>query len=164
MELGLAGATACVTGGTRGMGRATADRLAAEGARVAVVGRDRAALHETLEALRAAGSPDPVALAADLADPAAVDGAFEALRERWGALNVLVNVAGPATQRVRWAEIPDDEWTGAFTLGTLGPIRCMRAALPQLRAASWARIVNIGAVSTRVPGADVNIDGGSTFR
>jgi 3-oxoacyl-[acyl-carrier protein] reductase len=152
MELGLAGATACITGGTRGMGRATAERLALEEARVAVIGRDRDALDETLDALRACGGPDPVALAADITDPAAVTTAFEALETRWGSLNVLVNAAGPATQRVRWSEIPDDDWTGAFTLGTLGPIRCMRAALPLLRAASWARIVNIGAMSTRVPG------------
>ena len=153
MELGLAGATACVTGGTRGMGRATAERLAAEGARVAVLGRDRAALDETLGALRERGCPDPVALAADLADPAAIEAAFGALRHGWGELNVLVNAAGPDTQRVRWSEITDEEWTGAFTLGVLGPVRCMRAALPLLRTAHWARIVNIGAMSTRVPGA-----------
>lgn len=153
MDLGLAGATACVTGGTRGMGRATAERLAAEGARVAVLGRDRGALDDTLDALRRCGGPDPVALPADLTDLSAIEGAFEVLRERWGELNVLVNAAGPATQRVRWSEIPDADWADAFTLGTLGPVRCMRAGLPLLRAAGWARIVNIGAMSTRVPGA-----------
>jgi NAD(P)-dependent dehydrogenase (short-subunit alcohol dehydrogenase family) len=151
MELGLRGAAVCVAGGTRGMGRATAELLAAEGARVAVLGREREALDATVDRLRVLGAPDALGLAVDLADPARVDGAFGELAERWGELNGLVNAAGPATQRVRWYEIPDREWLDSYTLGTLSAVRTMRAALPLLRAAAWARIVNIGAMSTRHP-------------
>lgn len=154
MDLGLGGATACVVGGTRGIGRACAERLAAEGARVAVVGRDPDALAVTGAALVGAGCPDPVGLVADLADAAAVDGVFAVLAECWGALNVLINAAGPATHRVRWYEVPDSEWLATYTVGALGPLRSMRAALPLLRAAEWARVVNLGAMSTRVPGPE----------
>jgi NAD(P)-dependent dehydrogenase (short-subunit alcohol dehydrogenase family) len=151
VELGLRNAAMCVAGGTRGIGRATAELLAAEGARVAVLGRDRAALDATVDRLRGLGAPDVLGLAADLADAAGVDGAFGELADRWGELNALVNAAGPTTQRVRWYEIPDREWLDCYNLGTLAPVRTMRAALPLLRAAGWARIVNIGAMSTRHP-------------
>ena len=151
MDLGLRGAAVCITGGTRGLGRAVAEQLASEGARVAVLGRRTDALHDTGRALRAIGATDVLALAADLTEPAAVTAAFDGLGARWGELNALVNVAGPSTQRVRWYEIADEDWYASFTLGTLAPVRAMRAALPLLRAASWARIVNIGAMSTRRP-------------
>lgn len=153
MELGLHGAAACVVGGTRGLGRAVAELLAAEGARVAVLGRDPDALDDTVHALRRAGAPEAVGLAAELVDPDAVSGVFDRLGQRWPMLNVLVNAAGPATQRQRWYEIGDDEWADCLTLGVLAPVRTMRAALPLLRAADWARIVNIGAMSTRHPSA-----------
>ncbi|MDT7561911.1 MAG: 3-oxoacyl-[acyl-carrier protein] reductase [Pseudonocardiales bacterium] len=151
MELGLAGAATCVTGGTRGLGRAVAELLAAEGARVAVLGRSVPALDDTVAALRSRGAADAVGLVADLTDPGAVTAAFARLDDRWGELNALVNAAGPSTQRLRWYEIPDADWQDCFTLGALAPVRVMRAALPLLRAAEWARIVNIGAMSTRHP-------------
>lgn len=151
MDLMLDGATVCVTGGTQGMGRATAELYAAEGARVAVLARHPDALADTVAALRERGAADAVGLTADLTEPDAITDAFAALDERWGSLNALVNAAGPNTQRARWYEIPDEEWTATFTLGALAPVRTMRAALPLLRAAKWGRIVNIGAMSTRVP-------------
>jgi 3-oxoacyl-[acyl-carrier protein] reductase len=153
MELGLAGAAACVTGGTRGLGRAVALLLAAEGARVAVLGRSVPALGDTVAELRSRGAADAVGIAADLTEPGAVTAAFTDLGDRWGQLNVLVNAAGPGTQRLRWYEIPDADWQDCFTLGALAPVRAMRAALPLLRAASWARIVNVGAMSTGHPSA-----------
>ena len=68
MDLGFADATAVVTGGTKGMGRAIAECLAAEGARVAVLARGREALDETVAALEGLGSPDAVGLAVDVVD------------------------------------------------------------------------------------------------
>jgi len=153
VDLGLRGAAVCVAGGSRGIGRAVAELAAAEGARVAVLGRDADALADTASRLRELGAPDALGHPCELADPGAVTAAFAGLAERWGRLNALVNVAGPATQRVRWYEIPDEDWYGCFTVGTLAAVRTMRAALPLLRAADWARIVNLGAMSTRHPSA-----------
>jgi NAD(P)-dependent dehydrogenase (short-subunit alcohol dehydrogenase family) len=65
-------------------------------------------------------------------------------------LNVLVNAAGPVDVGIgRFDELDDAEWEATFDIGTLSAIRCVRAALPLLRAAPWARIVNISAHSTR---------------
>ena len=94
MELGLAGATAVVNGGTRGMGRAAAESLAQEGARVAVLARTQAALDETVDVLMSLGSPDALGLSTDLTSREAVDRAFGSVGERWGSLNALVNAAG----------------------------------------------------------------------
>jgi NAD(P)-dependent dehydrogenase (short-subunit alcohol dehydrogenase family) len=149
MDLGLSGATAIVCGGTQGMGRATARCLAEDGARVAVLGRDRGRLDETVKDLLAAGAADAVGLSADLSDPTAVDAAFAVLGERWGALNILVNAAGPAQGHAAFEEWSDADWTAAFDGLALGYVRTIRAALPLLRAAEWARIVNISAHSTK---------------
>jgi NAD(P)-dependent dehydrogenase (short-subunit alcohol dehydrogenase family) len=149
VDLGLQGAAVVVSGGTKGMGRAAAECLAAEGARVAVLARGRRGLEETVAALGASGSPDPVALRADLTSTEEVAQAFAELGERWGVLHGLVNAAGPVEVGVRaFEDLDDEEWLATFDIGTLSAARCVRAALPLLRVAEWARIVNVSAHST----------------
>jgi 3-oxoacyl-[acyl-carrier protein] reductase len=150
VDLGLAGAAVVVSGGTKGMGRAAAESLAAEGARVAVLARTPAQLDETVTVLRECGSPDAVALRADLTRRDDVDTAFEALQDRWGEVHALVNAAGPVEVGIKgFEDLDDEEWLATFDIGTLSAVRCVRAALPLLRAAEWARVVNISAHSTR---------------
>jgi NAD(P)-dependent dehydrogenase (short-subunit alcohol dehydrogenase family) len=150
MDLGLAGAAVLVSGGTKGMGRAAAECFAVEGARVAVLARGRAALDETVDALRDAGAADAVGLRADLTGGSEVSDAIGQLGDRWGELNVLVNAAGPVEVGInRFEELDDDEWRATFEIGTLSAVRCVRAALPLLRRAAWARIVNVSAHSTK---------------
>src|SRR4051794_23493970 len=150
MDLGLNGAAVVVTGGSKGMGRAAAECLAGEGARVAVVARGRAALDETVVAMRAAGSADAVAMQADLCVRGEIDAAFAQIGERWGALNVLVNAAGPVEVGVApFDRLDDDQWLATFDIGAVSAVRCVRAALPLLRRAEWARIVNVSAHSTK---------------
>lgn len=150
MDLGLSGARAVVGGGSKGMGRAASECLAAEGAKVAVLARGREALDETVAALTKMGSPDAIGIATDLTDDSQVHRAFEELGDRWGSLNVLVNAAGPTEVGIKRFEALDDaEWFATFDIGTLSAARCVRAALPLLRAAEWARIVNVSAHSTK---------------
>jgi 3-oxoacyl-[acyl-carrier protein] reductase len=145
MDLGLAGSKAVVTGGSKGMGLAIAQTLAAERASVAVMARSRAALDAAVESLRQAGAPDALGISVDMADAASIDAGFSAVFERWGQLNSLVHTIGPGDGY--FEEMDDAQWDAAFTLGTMSGVRAVRAALPMLRAADWARIVTLSAHS-----------------
>jgi 3-oxoacyl-[acyl-carrier protein] reductase len=156
MDLGLGGAAVAVNGGSKGMGRAAAEAIAAEGARVAVLARGREALDATAEALHALGAAEALPIPTDITDPEQVGAAFALVAERWGDLNVLVNAAGPVDVGIgRFDDVDDDEWATTFDIGTLGAARCIRAALPLLRRAEWARIVNVSAHSTRRQSPDI---------
>jgi 3-oxoacyl-[acyl-carrier protein] reductase len=145
MDLGLAGATAVVTGGSKGMGRAVADVLAGDGARVAVMARGREALDETVSSLRAAGSPDAVGISVDMTDAGSIEAAFGEVAQRWDSLNILVHTIGPGAGR--FDELDDAAWNDVFALGTMSAVRAVRCALPLLRAAEWARIAIFSAHS-----------------
>jgi 3-oxoacyl-[acyl-carrier protein] reductase len=149
MDLGLKDATAVVVGGARGMGLATARCLAADGARVAVVARSRPDLDRAAEELRQQGSPDALGLVADVRDAGQVDKLFAEVGKRWsGELNVLVSAVGPSTVG-SFEDLTDEQWHQAFDDGVMGMVRCVRSALPLLRKAAWARIVNFSAHSTQ---------------
>jgi 3-oxoacyl-[acyl-carrier protein] reductase len=149
MDLGLANAAAVVVGGSRGMGLATARCLAEEGARLAVVGRTRASLDSVVTDLAGRGSPDAVGLVADIGDAGEVDKVFAELGQRWnGELNVLINTVGPGAPG-SFEVLTDEQWRQAVEDGVMGMVRCVRAALPLLRNAQWARIVNFSAHSTQ---------------
>lgn len=147
MDLGLDGATAVVTGGSKGMGRAIAVRLATEGAQVAVMARGRQALDETVAALHEVGSSGSMGVAVDVTDRQQVDASFAQLERQWGSLNVLVNTLGPGAGR--FEQLGDDDWDASFDLGVMAAVRCVRAGLPLLRRAEWARVVNVSAHSTQ---------------
>jgi NAD(P)-dependent dehydrogenase (short-subunit alcohol dehydrogenase family) len=156
VDLGLAGATVVVSGGSKGMGRAAACTFAAEGARVAVLARGRRALDATVADLEVAGSPDALGIVTDLTVRDDVDAAFAEIGARWGECNVLVNAAGPVEVGIRrFEDLDDSEWLATFDIGTLSAARCVRAALPWLRAADWARIVNVSAHSTKRQSPDL---------
>lgn len=149
MDLGLANATAVVVGGSRGMGLATARCFADEGARVAVVGRSREALDAAVTDLTGRGSPDAIGLSADVGDDDAVGAVFGELARRWdGGLNALVVTVGPGAAGT-FEDLTDDQWRESVEDGVLGMVRCVRAALPLLRKAQWARIVTFSAHSTQ---------------
>jgi 3-oxoacyl-[acyl-carrier protein] reductase len=150
MDLGLANATVIVAGGTTGMGRAAAECFAEDGARVAILARSEAGLRETCDVLTKLGSPDAVGIATDLFDSASVNAAVEQVGERWGHLNALVNAGGPMHGGLKTFETyADDEWHDVFDGLTLAAVRTIRAALPLLRLADWARVVNVSAMSTK---------------
>ena len=149
MDLGLKDATAVVVGGGRGMGLAAARCLADDGARVAVVGRTRAVLDSATADLSQRGSPDAVAFEADAEDERLVQQVFDEISERWGGeLNILINTVGPGVQG-SFEQLGDDQWRTAVDGGVMGMVHCVRSALPLLRKAQWARIVNFSAQSTQ---------------
>ncbi|HKP42034.1 SDR family NAD(P)-dependent oxidoreductase [Mycobacterium sp.] len=149
MDLGLREATAVVVGGGRGMGLAAARCFAEDGARVALVGRTKDVLEQAAKELTDRGSPDAIGLVADTTDAEHVQRVFAELSERWGGeLNALVNAVGPGGIGT-FEDLTDDQWRQAFDDGVMGMVHCVRSALPLLRKAEWARIVNFSAHSTQ---------------
>jgi NAD(P)-dependent dehydrogenase (short-subunit alcohol dehydrogenase family) len=134
----LAGRGAVVTGGTRGIGRAVADRLAADGADVGVLDLDldRDSPHEGWQA--------------DVADAAAVDAAIAEAAERFGGLAILVNNAGFGTAKALH-RYGDDEWARLVGVNLTGAWHAMRAALPHLRASGAGSIVSIAGTTASRP-------------
>lgn len=138
MDLGLTGATAVVTGGSKGMGRAVAETLAADGARVAVMARGQGALDETTDALRALGAPEALGLSVDMTDPESISAGFAEVTAQWPALNILVHTIGPGAGE--FENLRDEDWDAALGLGMMSCVRSVRAALPAMRRAEWGRI------------------------
>ena len=145
MDLGLAGSTAVVTGGSKGMGLAIATTLAEEGAKVAVMARGAAASTRRWRSCVTRVHPDAVGLSVDMSDAESIAAGFDSVAQRWGELNSLVHTIGPGDGY--FEEMADAQWDETFALGTMSGVRSIRAALPMLRAAEWARIVTLSAHS-----------------
>ena len=152
MELGLKGKVAVVTGGTEGIGRATAMRLAREGAKVAICARRQAPLDQTAAEIKKAGG-DVLAVAADMSKSADVDRFIKAVVDRFGRIDILVNNAGTSA-RGKFLEIEDKTWSDDLELKVFGAIRCTRLAVPHMKKHGGGRIVNITISSAKQPGAE----------
>jgi 3-oxoacyl-[acyl-carrier protein] reductase len=139
VNLGLEGKTALVGGGGGGLGSAVARALAREGARVAVAGRDQESAGRTVEAI-VGESGEAFAVRLDLTDPASLDVALEAIRSRYGEVEVLFNNGGgppPSTA----AGQPVELWREQFEAIVVGVIALTDRVLPAMRARGWGRIV-----------------------
>jgi 3-oxoacyl-[acyl-carrier protein] reductase len=152
MELGLAGRRALVTGGSKGLGRAIAAELLAEGAAVFICARHADELEATAADLRSQGpsSAAVTALACDVTDPAQVSAMTEAAVAALGGIDILVNNAGGARPG-RFATLTDTDWHEDIEVKLFSQIRCIRAALPQLRRSPAPRVININALYARYP-------------
>jgi len=152
VELGLTGRRAVVTGGSKGLGKAIAAELLAEGAAVAICSRHADELEEAAAELRAAaGSASQLlALPCDVTDPAQVIDFIAAATAGLGGLDILVNNAGGARPG-RFAALTDDDWHDDIEVKLFSQIRCIRAALPHLRASAAPRVININALYARYP-------------
>lgn len=153
MELQLNGKTAIVTGASRGIGRAIATGLAAEGANVVLAARTRADLESLAATLPTTSLVQPL----DLREPDAPARLVAAALERFGGIDVLVNNAG-ATKRGEFLELTDEDWADGFALKFFGAMRCCRSAWPHLAKRGGA-IVNIAGIGGRVGSRDFTIGG-----
>jgi NAD(P)-dependent dehydrogenase (short-subunit alcohol dehydrogenase family) len=152
MDLGIAGRVAIVTGGSRGIGQAVAERLCREGARVAVCARNRDSLADAQRALEAVGAGRALTVAADLTEPAAAERVVEAAVAAWGRIDILVNNAG-AARGLPFDELTHERWLENLQLKLFGYLRMARMVLPHLRKNGWGRIVNIAGVAGLQPSA-----------
>jgi NAD(P)-dependent dehydrogenase (short-subunit alcohol dehydrogenase family) len=152
MDLHLTGKVVLITGGTDGLGAALADRLVAEGSRVAVCGRDPDRLAATEQRLRDAGGGDALAVQADVTNLADLERFVDAAVARWGRLDGLVNNAGKSAAG-RIDQVSDDDWIADLSLKVLAAARCTRLAVPHLIAAGGGAIVNVLNVGAKAAGA-----------
>ena len=146
MDLGLDGRAAIVTGASRGIGRAVALQLVAEGCRVLLVGRDRAALDAVHDQTGGGTAP----LTCDVTDPASADLMVAACRQAFGRLDIVVNNAGSATPKAL-VELTPADWQQGLEVNFLAAARLSIAALPVMQAAGWGRFVHVASVSGREP-------------
>jgi 3-oxoacyl-[acyl-carrier protein] reductase len=138
VDLGLSGRVAVVTASSRGLGRASADALAAEGARVVVSARGEESLRTTEQELRDAGA-DVLGVLGDMADPATPAALVSAAVEHFGRLDVVVaNAGGPPPGAA--LDLGDEALLDAVGTNFLASVRLARAAIPHMRERGWGRV------------------------
>jgi NAD(P)-dependent dehydrogenase (short-subunit alcohol dehydrogenase family) len=151
VDLGVRGHGYLVFGGTRGMGLAAARALAAEGAAVAVVGRDPQQATAVASGLAGPDAP-AVGLAGDLTQPGEADRLVAAAAERLGGLRGVAVTTGLGMRGHRdLAAATDDDWTATFDDVLLATVRASRAAVPYLVEGGGGAIVTTAAYSIRAP-------------
>jgi 3-oxoacyl-[acyl-carrier protein] reductase len=142
----LANKIAIVTGGTRGIGRAVAERLLREGASVAICGRTSESVGRAITGLQPLGKV--FGQAADVTHVDQVSKFFKAVTEHFGGLDILVNNAGAGTFR-KVGEMTPEEWHANIDLNLNGPFYCTREALPLLVQRGGGSIVNISSLAAK---------------
>jgi NAD(P)-dependent dehydrogenase (short-subunit alcohol dehydrogenase family) len=144
----LSGKIAAVTGGTRGIGRAIAERLLREGCLVAICGRTQESADRAVAAMKPLGRV--AGYAADVSQTAAVHKFFQAIDREFGGLDILVNNAGEGVFH-KVAEMTDEDWHRNIDLNLNGPFYCSREALARFAKRGGGFIVNISSLAARNP-------------
>ncbi len=136
--------TALVTGAGRGIGRAVAVRLGAQGYRVALAARSEDELRETAALVEG----QTLVLPGDMLDPTAPDAAVTAVEEAWGGLSVLVANAG-AGSSAPIAKLPDELWAQQLELNLTAPFRAVRRSVPGMVERGWGRLVVVASMAAK---------------
>ena len=151
MELGLSGRTAVITGGSKGIGRAIARGLAAEGVKLVLIARNAETLEKTAEDIRKASGVEVIAARADITSAEQVDAAAQAAKNAFGTVNIVVNNAGGPMRRMdRQILWPDSDWIGDLDNKILGALRVTRAFLPLMPGDGTGRIINISGTASTI--------------
>jgi 3-oxoacyl-[acyl-carrier protein] reductase len=151
VELGLKGKVAIVTGGTQGIGKATALRLAQEGANVAICARSKEDVERVGAEIAKTGA-QALAIQADMSKVEDIERFMKAVVDKFGRIDILVNNAG-TSMRGAFLEVSDDMWSADIELKVFGAIRCTRLAVPHMKKQGGGRIVNITISGAKQPGA-----------
>jgi 3-oxoacyl-[acyl-carrier protein] reductase len=150
VDLGFEGRRVLVVGASAGIGFATAQLLAAEGAQVMIASRDPDGIAAAAGRIAAATGRAPATAVADITQAGAAEALLGAAAARWGALDALVDAVGGSI-RSGFEALSDEDWVGNYTFNVLSAVRVVRAALPLLRQGSAPSIVLLGAAASRMP-------------
>ncbi len=152
MELGLTDKVAIVTGGSEGIGKAAAQRMAEAGARVVIVARREETLAQAARDIRAATEGVVLPVSADVSRPDAADRVTQTALDNFGRLDILVNNAGVSMSKP-FEEVSDADWEYDFDLKVWGAVRLIRRAIPEMRKVGGGRIINVTNLGGRTPGS-----------
>jgi 3-oxoacyl-[acyl-carrier protein] reductase len=150
MDLGIAGKSVFVGGGSKGMGRKVAEMLAAEGCRIAVVARSKDSIDETVESITRSGG-EAIGVSADLIDASDVDRAVAEVTQAFGPPLIVIgqtkfNIPGD------FSDITDlQQYVESFKTYTMSQIYLLHAVLPGMKEAGWGRFVHIGSATAKEP-------------
>lgn len=150
MELGLKNKVAVVTGASEGIGRATATRLALEGAKIAICARRPGPLQKVAEEIASQGG-EAYAHAADMSNAVDIERFIKTVADHYGRIDILVNNAGSSV-RGPFEKVEDALWQQDIELKVFGAIRASRLVLPYMKKQGGGRIVNISTVAGKQPG------------
>ena len=132
MDLGVTEKVAIITGGSDGIGRAAAERLSAEGARVVIVSRSQTDLDQVAAEINTETGNPVLGIETDVRDESAVESMVQKVADRWGRIDILVNNAGTSSA-ARFVDMTNDQLENDFTLKVMGAIYCTRYTLPYLK-------------------------------
>jgi 3-oxoacyl-[acyl-carrier protein] reductase len=150
MDLGLAGRVAIVGGGSKGIGRAVAEMLVAEGARVVIAARGEPEIEAAAREIAATRGAEVMAMSCDMAKRDEIEALVEKTVERFRGIDIVVNNAG-GPPFGRFEQHEDAAWLAALGQNLMSVVRMTRAALPYLRRSEQARIINITSTSVKEP-------------
>jgi 3-oxoacyl-[acyl-carrier protein] reductase len=151
MELGLRGKVAAITGGSEGIGKATAMRLAQEGAKVAICARRADVLQQAADEIKNAGG-EVFAHVTDVTKAAEIERFIAETVKQFGRLDILVNNAGTSNAN-HFETVTDEVWQQDLELKLFGAIRASRAAIPHMKRQGGGRIINLTMVGGKQPAA-----------
>lgn len=150
MNLGLKNKTAIVLAASRGLGRASAEALAAEGANVAIGARNKQTLEQTALQIQQESSNHVLAIPTDVTNAQEIENLIATTINTFGRIDILVNNAGGPPAGT-FDTFDDAQWQAAFELNLLSTIRLIRQVLPHMRKAKGGRIINIVSTSVKQP-------------
>ena len=152
MDLGLAGKVAIITGGSEGIGRATAQSLGREGVSVVICARRVDLLNKAAQEVAEATGAEIVPVQADITNVRDIERLVQTAVDRFGRLDILVNNAGTSAAGA-FESVTDQAWQADLDLKLFGAIRATRTALPHLRGAGGGAVVNVLNIGAKQPGA-----------
>lgn len=150
MELGIKGKTVLITASSKGIGKAIAEGLAAEGCNVAICSRTKTTLIETAREIKIKYGIEPFWGICDISQQKDIDNFFTAVQNQFGTINILVNNCGGPIPGF-FKDLSEEDWEKAYKQVLLSVIRFSNLVLPKMVEHEWGRIINITSVSVKQP-------------